>query len=72
MRSAMNSIELGNDCMTYERTNLSRLTQLEFFGLKFMILLKRTWATGAIPLNTSSATRFYYADSVETHIGAPG
>jgi len=36
--------------MTYDRTNRSRLGQLELFGLKVMNLLKRTCATGAMPM----------------------
>lgn len=35
---------------TYERTKRSLFSQSGFFGLKFMNLLKRTWATGAIPM----------------------
>lgn len=35
---------------TYERTKRSLFSQSGFFGLKFMNLLKRTWATGAIPI----------------------
>ena len=35
---------------TYERTKRSRLAQSGFLGLKFMNLLNRTWATGAIPI----------------------
>lgn len=35
---------------TYESTKRSLLGQFGFFGLKFMNLLKRTWATGAIPM----------------------
>jgi hypothetical protein len=35
---------------TYERTKRSRLSQSGFLGLKVMNLLKRTWATGAMPM----------------------
>lgn len=35
---------------TYERTKRSRFNHLGFLGLNFMNLLKRTWATGAMPL----------------------
>lgn len=35
---------------TYESTKRSLLSQFGFFGLKFRNLLKRTWATGAIPM----------------------
>lgn len=35
---------------TYERTKRSRLTQSGFLGLKFMNLLNKTWATGAMPM----------------------
>ncbi len=37
---------------THDKTNLSLLSHFGFFGLYFMILLNRTWATGAIPLRT--------------------
>ena len=40
----------GTWCRTYDRTNLSRLSQSGFSGLKVMNLLKRTWATGAMPI----------------------
>jgi hypothetical protein len=56
----------------YERTNLSRLTQLEFLGLYVMMRLNRMWAAGANPLeelvnNDGPADR-----AGETYIGAPG
>ena len=35
---------------TYDRTKRSRFNHLGFLGLNFMNLLKRTWATGAMPL----------------------
>jgi hypothetical protein len=35
---------------TDERTNRSRFSQAAFLGLNVMHLLKRTWATGAIPI----------------------
>lgn len=35
---------------THERTNRSRFNHLGFLGLNFMYLLKRTWATGAMPM----------------------
>ena len=35
---------------TYESTKRSLLSQSGFFGLKFTNLLKRMWATGAIPM----------------------
>jgi hypothetical protein len=38
------------DGETYERTKRSRLSQSGFLGLKVMNLLKRTWATGAMPI----------------------
>jgi hypothetical protein len=41
---------------SYERTNLSRLTQLGFLGLYFMMRLNRTWAAGAIPLEKKSSS----------------
>jgi hypothetical protein len=37
---------------TYERTKRSRLSQSGFLGLKRMNLLKRTWAMGAMPLDS--------------------
>lgn len=33
-----------------ERTNRSLFIHLEFLGLEFMILEKRTWAMGAMPM----------------------
>lgn len=38
--------------VTYERMNLSRLCHLGFLGLNLMNRLKRTCATGAMPLQT--------------------
>lgn len=35
---------------TYERTNLSLLSQSGFLGLKVINLLNRTWAAGARPI----------------------
>ncbi len=40
---------------THERTKRSLFSHLGFFGLNFMNLLKRTWATGAMPLVWLSA-----------------
>lgn len=56
---------------THERTNLSLLIQLEFFGLYLKILLNRTWATGAIPLVRVNLPALGFS-SRSTHIGAPG
>lgn len=36
---------------TYERTKRSRLSHWGFLGLNFRKRLKRTWATGAMPLS---------------------
>jgi hypothetical protein len=43
---------------TYERTNLSRLSQWGFLGLKVMNLLNRTWATGAMPIGAPGWPEF--------------
>lgn len=43
---------------TYDRTKRSRLTQSGFFGLNVMNLLKRTWATGAIPIGAPGWPEF--------------
>ena len=40
---------------TYERTKRSRFNHLGFLGLNVMNLLKRTWATGAMPLRAASS-----------------
>jgi hypothetical protein len=42
----------------YERTNLSRLTQLEFLGLYVMMRLNRMWAAGANPLGRARQQRW--------------
>jgi hypothetical protein len=43
---------MAYSCGTHERTKRSRLSHLGFLGLNLMILLKRTWATGAMPLGS--------------------
>lgn len=52
------SSETGSRQGTYERTKRSRLTQSGFLGLKFMNLLNRTWATGAMPIGAPGWPEF--------------
>lgn len=47
---ALNPIKYRKTGYAYERTKRSRLSHLGFLGLKVMNLLKRTWATGAMPI----------------------
>jgi len=56
-------------CEPYERTKRSRFSHLVFLGLNLINRLKRTWATGAIPLDLSAASRQLARVS---YMGAPG
>lgn len=43
--------------IAHERTKRSRFNHLVFLGLNFINLLKRTWATGAMPLSHCISTK---------------
>lgn len=70
----MSRIETRARAETYERTKRSRFSHLGFLGLNFMNLLKRTWATGAMPLRAgvSGCRRDPESSGTATYMGAPG